>query len=96
VVCVNEASVDVVDHTDDVTNPDDVTEATAADLTRQRHVLTVAEAAAYLRISRSAAYRRVEDGTLPVLKLGSRLRVPVEALENLLRSVDPTLRREQG
>ncbi len=66
----------------------------ATSVPEQRRVLTVVEAAALLRISRSAAYRRVEDGTLPVLRLGGRLRVPVEALDNLLRSVDPTLGHE--
>jgi excisionase family DNA binding protein len=66
------------------------------EVSEQRRVLTVTEAAALLRISRSAAYRRVDDGTLPVVRLGGRLRVPVEALENLLRSVDPTLGRGDG
>ncbi len=35
-------------------------------------LLTVGEAAALLGVSRSTAYRRVEDGTLPVLRLGER------------------------
>ncbi|MDP9330362.1 MAG: hypothetical protein M3P11_06985 [Actinomycetota bacterium] len=38
-----------------------------------------------LGISRAQAYRRVADGTLPVLRLGPRsLRVPVAALARLL------------
>jgi excisionase family DNA binding protein len=56
-------------------------------------VLTVTEAATVLRVSRATAYRLVDDGVLPVLRLRGRLKVPLEALENLLRSVDPTLSR---
>jgi len=37
-----------------------------------RPLLTVEEAADLLGISRSTAYRRVEDGTLPVIRLGTR------------------------
>ena len=37
-----------------------------------RPLLTVGEAATLLGVSRSTAYRRVEDGTLPVLRLGER------------------------
>jgi excisionase family DNA binding protein len=62
--------------------------ATAAS---QPRVLTVTEAATVLRVSRATAYRLVDDGVLPTLRLRGRLKVPLEALENLLRSVDPTL-----
>lgn len=47
-------------------------------------VLTVNEAAAYLRISRSLAFTAVRDGTLPSLRIGRRILVPRRQLEALL------------
>ena len=38
-----------------------------------RPLLTVPEAAEVLGISAATVYRRIEDGTLPVVKLGPRL-----------------------
>jgi excisionase family DNA binding protein len=62
-------------------------------ITDRPRVLTETEAATLLRVSRATAYRLVDDGVLPALRLRGRLKVPLEALENLLRSVDPTLTR---
>lgn len=39
-------------------------------------MLTVPEVARTLRISRSAAYRLVEAGTIPAVRLGRSVRVP--------------------
>jgi excisionase family DNA binding protein len=50
--------------------------------------LTVDEVAALLRISRGAAYEAVRQGTIPALRLGRRILVPVAALLRLL-GVDP-------
>ena len=48
-------------------------------------VLTVDEAAAYLRIGRTAAYEAVRRGELPgVLKLGRTIRISRFALERVL------------
>jgi excisionase family DNA binding protein len=60
-------------------------------ITGRPRVLTVTEAATILRVSRATAYRLVDDGVLPPLRLRGRLKVPLDALENLLRSVDPTM-----
>jgi len=50
-----------------------------------KRVWTVEEAAKVLGISRSQAYRRVADGTLPSIRFGPRsIRVPVAALARLL------------
>jgi excisionase family DNA binding protein len=47
--------------------------------------MTVPDAAKWLGISKRAAYRAVEDGTLPVIRIGSqRLLVPRPQLETLL------------
>jgi excisionase family DNA binding protein len=47
-------------------------------------VLTVEEAAKLLRISRSLAYDMAKAGTLPTVRLGSRLIVPTERLLQML------------
>lgn len=47
-------------------------------------VLTVEEAAAELRIGRSAAYEAVRRGELPAVRIGRSLRVPRHLLEALL------------
>lgn len=44
-------------------------------------MLTVEEAAAYLRIGRSKAYQMVASGLLPSMRMGGLLRIPRGALE---------------
>jgi excisionase family DNA binding protein len=51
---------------------------------RARLALPAEEVADGLGISRATVYRRIADGTIPSLKLGRRVVVPVEALERLL------------
>ena len=46
--------------------------------------LTVNEAAALLRVSKTTIRRKAMDGTLPALRLGSRLRFSRETLERML------------
>ena len=47
-------------------------------------VLTVDEAASYLRISRGLAFAAVRDGSLPSVRIGRRILVPRRQLEALL------------
>jgi excisionase family DNA binding protein len=47
-------------------------------------VLTVDEAARYLRISRGLAFAAVRDGTLPSIRIGRRILVPLQRLQALL------------
>ena len=47
-------------------------------------VLTVEEAAAYLRISRGLAFAAVRDGSLPSVRIGRRILIPRRQLEALL------------
>lgn len=42
--------------------------------------LTPVEAAAYLKLSIETVRRRLRDGTLPSIKIGSKWRISVEAL----------------
>lgn len=48
-------------------------------------VLTVEEAAAVLRLGRSAAYEGVRTGQIPSIKVGRCIRIPTCRLEALLR-----------
>lgn len=47
-------------------------------------VLTVDEAAEFLRIGRSCAYQAVATGEIPSIRIGKRILVPKQALERLL------------
>lgn len=47
-------------------------------------VLTVEEAAKYLRVGRSAAYAAIKSGDIPHIKVGRSIRVPRHRLEHLL------------
>jgi excisionase family DNA binding protein len=47
-------------------------------------VHTVEEAAKEMRISRSAAFRAVQKGEIPSLRVGRRILVPAAALRKLL------------
>jgi excisionase family DNA binding protein len=59
------------------------TELKSAPAERPR-VLTVEEAGAILRLSRSAAWTAVWNGQIPTLRIGKRVLVPTEALDKLL------------
>ncbi len=52
-------------------------------LAPETEFLTVAEFAARLRVSEPTVYRRVADGTLPVVRLSDNgaIRIPASALE---------------
>ena len=47
-------------------------------------VLTVEEAAEALRISRQSAYQAVRNGEIPTVKVGRRILVPRQQLEEML------------
>ena len=51
----------------------------------QLHLLTVAEVAATLRISKMTVYRMLHDGVIPAVRVGRSFRVSREAVENFLR-----------
>lgn len=52
-------------------------------------LLTVDEAAAFLRIGRNAAYQAVQRGDLYAIRLGRSWRVPRASLERLVNGDDP-------
>ncbi len=52
-------------------------------------VLTVQEAADYLRISRGLAFAAVRDGSLPSVRIGRRILIPRRQLEALLGAEPP-------
>jgi hypothetical protein len=54
-------------------------------MTEQPKTMTVPEAGRqYFGIARNASYDAAKRGEIPVIKIGSRLRVPVAALERML------------
>ncbi len=55
----------------------------------ESRVLSVAEAAKILGISRSLAYAGVMRGEIPSIKIGKRLLVPKAAFEQLLTAGSP-------
>jgi len=58
----------------------------------QKRTYSVEEAAKILGIGRSAAYQAVGTGEIPAIRIGKRLLVPVQALEQLLS----TATRDRG
>ena len=50
-----------------------------------RETVTVLEAAKILGIGRNTAYDGVANGTIPSIKIGRRMVVPLEALKRMLR-----------
>ncbi|WP_371640925.1 helix-turn-helix domain-containing protein [Streptomyces virginiae] len=48
-------------------------------------LLTVAEVAAVMRVSKMTVYRLVHDGHLPSIKVGRSFRVPENAVHEYLR-----------
>ena len=54
--------------------------APSVEYLRSRTTVSIAEAGAWLGMSTAAAYRAAQDGTLPVLRVGKRRRVPTPRL----------------
>jgi excisionase family DNA binding protein len=52
----------------------------------EKATVTVEEAAQLLGIGRATAYRAARHGSLPTIRIGRRLLVPKEALQELLRN----------
>ncbi len=55
-------------------------------MTDETVLLTVREAAAFLRISRNLAYELVARGEIPAVRLGRVIRVPRTALDHWLEA----------
>jgi excisionase family DNA binding protein len=49
-------------------------------------LLTVAEVAAILRLSKMTVYRMVNSGALPALKVGRSVRIPEHVVDDYLRN----------
>jgi excisionase family DNA binding protein len=56
-----------------------------------RIAVSVEEAAESLGISRAHAFRLVERGELPTIRLGKRILVPIDRLQKLLQADQPPL-----
>lgn len=53
-----------------------------------KQIFSVMEAAQYLGISKSLAYRLVNEGEIPAIKLGKRLLIPATAIDKLIEIKD--------
>ncbi len=51
--------------------------------------LTVAEVAQRLKVTRQAVYNWIKDGRLRAVKVGTSVRIPLEAVRAFLRPVEP-------
>lgn len=58
--------------------------------------IAAAEAGRVLGVSRNVAYRLIREGTIPALRLGKKLRVPVVALEEMLKNPKLLNQQERG
>jgi excisionase family DNA binding protein len=58
-------------------------------LGRLPEVLTVREAAAILRVGRNQLYQAVASGQLPAVRIGRSIRIPTQALLDLLGHQSP-------
>lgn len=61
---------------------------------RDRPTISVLEAAELLQIDKDTAYRAAATGSLPTLRFGRRMRVPVLALLRMLGDPEPD--KEEG
>lgn len=57
---------------------------------QKKLTITVPEAALMLGISRGLAYEMAREGTLPALRFGRRMVVPLAAIKRLLLETDTT------
>lgn len=56
-------------------------------MTDDRLLIRVPEAARLLSVSKSKAYEMVADGSIPSVRLGGSVRVPLDALKALVDSL---------
>lgn len=74
---------------DDLNPPTAAPQPTDTPLPTGCLTLSVEEAAVKLGIGRSLAYQGVREGSIPSIRIGHRIRVPVQALARLL-NVEPS------
>jgi excisionase family DNA binding protein len=60
--------------------------STTPDGLREVRVLTVAEVAAVMRVSKMTVYRMVHSGELPAVRVGRSFRVPEKAVQDYLKN----------
>ena len=58
------------------------------DNTSQIEILTIGEAAQFLRLGKSTLYRLIERGVVPALRLGSSIRLRRSTLMSYLDGMD--------
>jgi excisionase family DNA binding protein len=71
------------------TAPLDLTDSSTSTLTTLPEVLTVSEAAAILRVGRNQLYQAIARGELGAVRIGRSIRIPKQALLDLLAAASP-------
>jgi excisionase family DNA binding protein len=62
----------------------------------ERQTYTIEEAGALLGLSRNSVYKAAHSGALPTVRIGFRLLVPRQALDQMLKHGTPVIEREQA
>lgn len=63
----------------------------ATETSSERRTMSVGQAAEVLGISRTTAYECVRTGELPALRLGGRIVIPTQVVDELLARVSSTI-----
>jgi len=66
------------------------------DLEHMPPILTVEEAAAFLRIKRSTAYELIRQGQIPSFRVGRFIRIPRDALLRVAEGAGQKVRAARG
>ena len=59
-------------------------------------LLTVAEVATLMRLSKMTIYRLIDSGQLPAIRVGRSLRIPKTSVESFLRDAGQPAHRSAG
>lgn len=55
----------------------------------KKATFSVKELAEYLNVGKASAYRLVHDGTLPSVRIGRQIRIPIAAVDKWLAEATP-------
>jgi excisionase family DNA binding protein len=62
----------------------------------ERIAIRPTEFASAMGISRTSAYNLIRDGTVPSIRVGRSVRIPLESLRVWMKNTEQTLAKEDG